>query len=376
MSPRQGRRLAGVSRALLALFSLLVALLALELGVRLIRPQADPPVETPDLLRGQFREPGVHHNRSSEFSVQVHVNGDRFVDREWSPPIPGVPRVVVIGDSFVEAAQVELEQGFGRVLEDALSQVRGAPVQVLSMGVPGAGTATALGVLERYALPQDPQLVVLGFLLSNDVLNNHPLLEPKDDKPFYRLEGDLLVPTTAQRSLDRGWRRAVVWDHSHTWRLLARTVLGRRMSRESLARGGGMPIDLRVHDPAGGPLWDEAWAVTDALVAAMAQACEARGVAFATLIFPSQVEATREGREAAIEAWPAMESWELSAALDHATTMAGGHGPALNLTPALRAAQGGAPLYFAQDGHWTAAGHRVAAQASAPFLAPLLVGGR
>jgi len=359
-------------RLMAAVAAALLALIAAEIGVRVLRPQVDAPIETPALLRGQFREPGVHPNRSGEFSVQVHVNRDRFVDREWAAPRPGVPRVVVIGDSFVEAAQVELDQGFGRVLESAMGEQRGAPVEVLSLGVPGAGTGTALALLDEYAPRLQPQLVVLGFLLSNDVLNNHPLLEPKPDKPFYRLDGGVLVPTDAQRISISSWRVPVLWRISHTWRLVARTVVGRQMSLQSLDRGGGMPLDLRVHDPAGGATWDEAWVVTDALVGAMAAHCAEQGISFATLVIPSQVEATQAGRAAAVQAWSALDAWDLSVAADRARTMAGRHGPVLDLTPSLEAAQHDAPLYYTQDGHWTPAGHRVAARASSAFLVDLL----
>jgi hypothetical protein len=360
-------------RLLLTLVATLLAFAAVELGVRLIRPQADASIETPKLLRGGFREPGVHPNRSGEFSVQVHVNRERFVDHEWGAPSSTVPRVLVIGDSFVEAAQVELEQGFGRVLQAALTRERGAPVEVLSLGVPGAGTTTALGLLEQYAPDLQPDLVVLGLLVSNDVLNNHPLLEPKRDKPFFRLEDGHLIPTTAERTLDQAWRRSVLWPHSHAWRLLARTVVSRRMAHESLEAGEGMPIDLRVHDPAGGVVWDEAWALTDALVGAMAQRCAARDVSFATVVFPSQVEATTGGRQAATRAWPALAAWDLGLAPQRAAALAAQHGPALDLTPVLSAADGEPPLYYPVDGHWTPRGHRLAAEGSAAFLARLLV---
>ena len=53
-------------------------------------------------------------------------------------------------------------------------------------GVAGAGTATALGVLQTHALPRRPRLVLLGLLVGNDVLNNSPALDSKGDKPFYR----------------------------------------------------------------------------------------------------------------------------------------------------------------------------------------------
>ena len=372
MSAGAGRRSLWPARLLLVLLGLLVSLAVVELGVRVLRPQAPGAVDLPPLLRGQYVQPGAYSNASAEFSVQVQVNSAGFVDREWTAPPPGVTRIAVIGDSFVQATQVEMDQGFGRVLEDAMNAATGGTVQVLSLGVPGAGTGTALGLLEQYALPQDPQLVVLGFLLSNDVLNNHPLLESKDDKPFYRLEGGKLVPTDAQQTRASRWRVPGLWWGSHTWRLLARTVVSRQASRASLASGQGLPLDLRVHDPLGGPTWEEAWAVTDALVGAMAERCHERGVPFATLIFPSQVEATAAGRERAIAAWPELASWDLSAAGERAAAMAARHGPVLDLTPALGAAQHEAQLYYTQDGHWTPTGHRMAARAAAPFLAGLL----
>jgi hypothetical protein len=367
------------ARLALAAGSLLLALGAVELGVRVWRPQALwMPSGMAPVLRGPFREPGVHPNVSEEFSVQVQVNQHRFVDREWPSWLSTMgleergPLVVVVGDSFVQAAQVELEQGFGRVLEERLEAALEAPVDVLSMGVPGAGTAHEYELVTHHALPLGPDLVVLGMLVSNDIFNNHPLLDSKTDKLFLVPTPDGLLPTNATMELGAGWRVPVLWQISHAWRLLARAVKSWRISRDRLARGEGMPIDLRVHDPAGGPLWDEAWSITDAVLAEMAKRCAEQGADFAVLIFPSQIEATRSGRAAALETWPAMADWDLDRAFERAASMAGQHAPVLDLTPALRAADGEPPLYYAKDGHWTPRGHRVAAEAAAPFLAELL----
>lgn len=359
-------------KLLLALGALLLALAAVELLVRLVRPQAAGSGGVAALLRGEFTRPGDHPNRSAEFSVTVHVNREGFVDREWGPKRPGVPRVVLLGDSFVAAAQVPLEQGLGRALEREVERAHGAQVEVLSMGVPGAGTATALGLLETRALPREPDLVLLAFLVSNDVLNNHALLEPKSDKPFFRLEAGELLATDAQGSLDSAWSRGPLWAHSHAWRWVARGVLRRRIATQKLELGAGMPIDLRVHDPAGGPTWDEAWQITDALVGTISDRCREQGVSFATLLLPSAVEATRDGREAAIAAWPALAGWDLTLAFQRAASLAGEHGPVLDLRPVLERVQDGTPLYYAQDGHWTPRGHQAAAAGAAQLVAGLL----
>lgn len=304
-------------------------------------------VTAPALVRGELTVPGDHPIRTAEYATIAHVNRDGFVDREWGPR--GGPRVIVIGDSFVQAAQVALEEGFGRRLASA------AGVEVLSMGVPGAGTGTALGVLEQYALPREPDVVILGFLVANDVLNNHPLLEGKDDKPFFALRDGVLVPR-AGRSAALSW--------------IARTWAARAASRDRIARGGGLPIDLRVHDPGGGAVWEEAWAVTDALVGAMAARCADAGVRFGTILFPDAVTGTMDGRALAGEAWPAVRGWDFDRATGRAASIAGKHGPVLDLAPAFMAAT--PPLFFPRDGHWTAEGHALAAERSAEFVRGLL----
>lgn len=349
-------------RALAVVFGLLLALGAIEGGVRALSPQAAG--ARGGLLRGPLTTPGEHRVRGPEYDVTVRVNAAGFVDREWPPPAPGGPaRVVVLGDSFVQAAQVRPGEGFGPRLEAAL-EAAGRPVDVLSMGVPGAGTGTALGVLREYALPQAPDLVVLGFLVANDVLNNHPLLEGKDDKPFYELRGGKLVPAAAEDYV----AASPLWDLSAAWRWATRAWVTREVAERKLALGQGMPIDLRVHDPAcvrgGGTearcrVWDEAWAVTDALVGELVAA--ARDVPVAVVLFPDRVQVERTTD------WPGAAGWDFDAAQARAAALAGRHAPVLDLLPGMRAA--GPDLYLPKDGHWTARGHDAAAALAAPFVA-------
>lgn len=154
---------------------------------------------------------------------------------------------------------------------------------------------------------------------------------------------------------------------------MGRTLWARAAARDSLARGGGIPAELRIHDPAGGSDWQQAWAVTEALVHALARAAEGGGARFATVLFPDAVEATVAGRAAAVQAWPELAGWDLAAAADRAGVVAGGAGPVLDLRPALAQAEAaGDALYLPRDGHWTARGHQRAAEASAPFVAELL----
>ncbi|MES2643028.1 MAG: GDSL-type esterase/lipase family protein [Myxococcota bacterium] len=351
-------------RVLAATLGLLAALAVVEVGVRVIAPQGVGAFDG-GLLRGPLTTPGDHPVRGAEYAVTVHVNAAGFVDREW--PAPGAGReVVVIGDSFVQAAQVAPGEGFGARLEAGL-RAQNVDVDVLSMGVPGAGTATALGVLREYALPRKPALVVLGFLVSNDVLNNHPLLEGKDDKPFYTLRNGVLQPVVAMDLVVP----SPLWRWSAAWRWFARQEAARAVADRKLTLGQGAPLDLRVHDPAcvngGGTApncgtWDEAWAVTDALLAEMARACG--DIPFVVVLFPDRTQVERRTE------WSAARAWDFDAAQRRAATVAGQHAPVLDLSPGLRA-DGGA-LYLPRDGHWTPRGHAAAAALTVPFVAERL----
>ena len=68
--------------------------------------------------------------------------------------------------------------------------------------------------------------------------------------------------------------------------------------------------------------------------------------------------------------------WAPDAAWRRARAMAERHAPTLDLLPAFQAADaaGEGPLFYAEDGHWTPAGHKLAAETAAPFVAGLLRG--
>jgi hypothetical protein len=212
-------------------------------------------------------------------------------------------------------------------------------------------------------------MVILGFLVANDVLNNHPLLEGKDDKPFYSLRNGVLVPTDAEAAAAPG----PLWAWSHGWRWATRAWAQRRAVDRKLALGGGLPIDLRVHDPAcaeSAPrsasdvdrcaVWDEAWAVTGALIAEMAQACGETPLR--VVLFPDRAQVEGD------PGWEGARGWDLTAAQARAARVAGAHAPVVDLLPALRARRHAAPLYLHADGHWTAEGHLAAAEATAAAL--------
>jgi hypothetical protein len=103
--------------------ALLFTFMVLEVGVRMLHLVPDRFWE-PDPVVGARLVPRSHgwwtqEDREFLVPIQVNAQGRRDVDRDYAKA-PGTFRILVLGDSFVEALQVPLEAAFPRVLEQEL----------------------------------------------------------------------------------------------------------------------------------------------------------------------------------------------------------------------------------------------------------------
>ena len=118
-----------------------------------------------------------------DFRVDERTNEAGFLDRPL-PPIPRKPgtcRIALIGDSFVEAAQVPIGQKAQVLIEGLMKTARPQyggvlGVETMAFGFSGTGQLNQLGYLEAHVRPRKPDLIVLVFV-SNDFANNSALLE-------------------------------------------------------------------------------------------------------------------------------------------------------------------------------------------------------
>lgn len=151
--------------------------------------------------------------------VHVSFNSIGFRDSEHQrAKPPGVKRIVVIGDSFCEAVQVNLEQTFQRQLQDLLNAGGSTRWEVINLGVGDFGTAQEYIALQRYGLAFDPDVVVHEIFPFNDICNNslglYGLCRSNNDRyrPYFVKSGGKLRQTYAQPVRD--WlRRHVVTYH-------------------------------------------------------------------------------------------------------------------------------------------------------------------
>ncbi len=142
--------------------------------VALVRPSYDVLFMQPDKVVGWKQVPGLRFTwtgydwYAAEFSVDVETSplGFRDLAREYAKA-PGVTRVAVLGDSFIEAVQVPLLKTATQLLEQRLNALpdrdpsRSQKWEVLNFGVSNHGVGQYLLMWEEYASRFHPDYVVI-----------------------------------------------------------------------------------------------------------------------------------------------------------------------------------------------------------------------
>jgi hypothetical protein len=264
-----------LSATALVLFGIALALLVLDIGVRLVNRRF-PYFYRYDPTRGWALNPGIEGRYTREGDADLRINHDGFRGPNYArDKPPGVVRVAVLGDSYVEAMQVEEHQTFtaiiARLLDDCPS-LKGRKVQSLNFGVDGYGTAQELFTLRDKVWTYHPDIVVLAIFLGNDIRNNSVVLEGDRCRPFFELDGghlQLTGPFINSRSF-RLWCEAR-FDY-RDMRLLDMV----RNTFEAVTIGGDnaptaehpveRAINYSIYKPPSERSWQDAWQITEKLI--------------------------------------------------------------------------------------------------------------
>lgn len=289
------------------------AVLLFEIVLRVIGFNA-PVWYRPDPQLGASLRPRAEGWFTNEGRAYVRVNSAGLRDREHAIEKPeGVYRIAVLGDSYAEAMQVDIEDTFWSLLQEKLMRCAYQPgkrVETINFGVSGFGTAQQYLMLRSMAIHYRPDLVLLQFTSGNDIRNNSIALEPEKSRPFFLLDKRGEVALDASFAATPEFRRRAsaplelarsLSDYSRVLQLLhaARNVeLFPRASAVDAGVEAG--LDGAVLVPPRDPSWEEAWAVTERLMARMSDYAQRNGSRFVvvTVPFAIQVHPDRQVREA------------------------------------------------------------------------------
>lgn len=234
-------------RTALFLASTLLCLVTMEVWLRLRSP-----------LELGFSYEGGRFVRAPEFVADGVANRLGFHDVEHGRKSPDAFRIVLLGDSYVAAESVTVEQIVGQRLQHHLDQRLGGGFEVVSFGRPGWGQIEQLAVLRGLAAQLEPDLVVTLFLSLNDVKNNYTPLQARGFSQRQRM------PEIRPGWLDIGkadsplfWIEGSMLNRFVSYRLAG--ILARRRIRE-------VPVDYLVYAEEYGSDWKTAWRRTEALL--------------------------------------------------------------------------------------------------------------
>lgn len=105
-------------------------------------------------------------------TTSVHLNSLGLRGAEVEARRPREKRILAAGDSMVFGMGVEMEDTFAYQMEVLLSRDLGRPFTVRIGAAPGYGTFDMARVVERVVKSFDPDLIVAGVYLGNDLEDN------------------------------------------------------------------------------------------------------------------------------------------------------------------------------------------------------------
>lgn len=343
-----------------------------EVVVRLVAPQ-QLVVQRPELFRpmdslGYAHRPNVHLSvNTGDRTVTVHTDGSGFrVGADGRPP--GDYRLLLLGDSFMAAMQVEYQESLAGLVERCFADRTGKSVAVWNTGVAGWDPPQYY-LQARRALETWPfEVAVVAVFLGNDVADGLAVLPPREADqrhPFRvpkRLTQDEVVDAVLYPAND------VLEANSHVF------LFFKNRSQALLMRLGLTTIDIPAvlrRSEAGSARWGR----TADMLAQIDSLASARGIPTVFVLIPAIEQVVPRVFEERAEAFgidPDVFDLEQPERLMAVELQARGlH--FVSLLPALRAAERrGAALYGRVDWHPSAEGHQVMWKVVGPAIAQAL----
>jgi hypothetical protein len=201
---------------LVPVLSLLLSIVALELGLAIFHPipfsigynmyfVSDP-------YTGYRLKPGGTGYYQLGIPGIANRQGHRDVEVAEKKP-SGVFRILVLGDSFTVGSNVRQEEAWPKVLERQLRDRYGPKIEVVNAGVGGWDPLQYAQYYEHYGYRFEPDLILVGFFTGNDTYS--PL--KKLEQSYRAVQGHLVSPeAAASRSVQL---KVFLYDHSNLARL-------------------------------------------------------------------------------------------------------------------------------------------------------------
>ena len=299
-------------------------------------------------------------------SVPFSINAQGWNSRHDAYQVerrPGVRRIAIIGDSYVEALDVPYDQSFADQLDRHLN-ANGNSVEVYRFGISGAPLSQYLYMLENEVARYKPDLVIV-LLIHNDFDESFGFKPGRYTSSFLKLkmEGTAVLERIPPSPYEASWLE--VLRHSATFRYLYYQRKIQPTVIRDIIFGKKRTKTYEANVEVDGILanWDQIEAATDYLFGLLVDSAKNQG-ADLILVMDANRQAIYEGR-------PGADVGGAGKLNRLASRLAKAHGiQFLDLDSAFRTdwLQNKKRFEFPDDNHWNLRGHREAARAIAAFM--------
>lgn len=360
---------------ILMFLSAILALFLSEWGVRIFFPQRltyhreNKYTINEDILGWTGR------NKTKEYDVRLGFN----LQGLRGPIIPyekkaGVIRIMFLGDSFVEGAQVNLYDHFSRIVEHQLIQDQSSPdIEVINYGVAGWDNVQELIYLQNEGCKFKPDLLYLFVYPGNDINGNDGRFYAERLKNFINRTDLNILYRTSERNSPLLTMKEYLLSHSHLFTLIkiATAVSGMKEKWLGIQRSLGMinipQRETTIHPISREQRIERSWKLFTFLMKRFRDYCRSNGIVFKVIVIPHITQIYPECHPEEFDKiirkhWGNPGGYErvlrILLKLGISTT---------DLLPHMKSHQNDR-LYFQTDFHWTPAGHRLVADILEPDI--------
>jgi lysophospholipase L1-like esterase len=337
---------------------------------------AQPSWTTPDPVLGYRFWPGAAYRsvKESDHPITGRINRFGWRDQDWTlRKEAGSYRIAVLGDSFVEALQVEADSTFLRLAQSRLTTTTGIPIEMMNFGRSGLTQSEELLILRRDVLEFTPDMVLVFFFPGNDIADIDRRTATTLQRPFFLKTKDkfALDTTFAFTSLYR-FRTHIdaIKRHSALISLIIERYLAAQRGPSARAANGlDEYLSLCTRHP--NPVYEQNYALNKRLLLEMVHLLSARGIAFGIVAIPLPAYLPDMERRFLTFDPTFDKRWYEK---DLRSFAAANRIEFLGLQDAFSQAydSGAELLNWRNLGHWTYAGHRVVAQSIDGWLGPII----
>ena len=343
----------------------------------------------------------VVHNWNGEFKFNTNSKGLRGLKDFPYEKTEGTYRILVLGDSFMEAGEVPLEQSFCYQLEKRLTEMLGPHIEVINAGVAGFGTDNEYLFYKHEGYKYAPDLVLLSFLTANDIMDNSYELTKNffgsHEKPYFKIDNNNelklnnfpYVPL-AEKERATFQIKSFIRNNFTLYKVVGDKIkenpevfsllmkIGLIKEQQVYSNSDAIPVPYMIYSKSYSDEWKTAWTVTRKLILVLKKTVEENGSKFMMIGLTNPEQVHEFHWENITKKYTHMKPSEFD--LDGPSRLLASFAKenSINFYNLLPHFQAKARLEkvllhsIPEDAHWNPKGHWLAAELTSDYLSNLL----